>query len=307
MSGRHPATTSAQQQQYPSNKVSPSSLLWEPLQENYICHTDDTDGVLLIKRADNEQLRQPHQQQQKHIPSAQICNDIPRSPPERERTTINTQNKYIPSSRTIEPENSAQPYASFKSNPASTITATTGTNNRYIQQSRLVEEDTKAWSFIKTSFAVAETPYLVTKDICKAFIPVYSFFTIAAMIGITVGGIALWIARILISVVGADQEDVNTQVIAIPSRTSPYSMRHDSVAFQRTKLNPDMEYNSSPADEFFVNETEGEFSRLRPKRGSTSSLGNSRFRRNSSIGLRQNRQDYDDEDYEDYDDDDDDD
>jgi hypothetical protein len=36
--------------------------------------------------------------------------------------------------------------------------------------------------------ALFETPYTMMRDICLAFLPVYSFFTIAAVIGILVGG-----------------------------------------------------------------------------------------------------------------------
>ncbi|KAF9129385.1 hypothetical protein BG015_004204 [Linnemannia schmuckeri] len=36
--------------------------------------------------------------------------------------------------------------------------------------------------------ALFETPYMMMKEICLAFLPVYSFFTIAAVIGILVGG-----------------------------------------------------------------------------------------------------------------------
>ena len=38
--------------------------------------------------------------------------------------------------------------------------------------------------------ALFETPYTMMKDICLAFLPVYSFFTIAAVIGILVGGMS---------------------------------------------------------------------------------------------------------------------
>ncbi|KAF9928935.1 hypothetical protein BGZ65_006016 [Modicella reniformis] len=59
---------------------------------------------------------------------------------------------------------------------------------------------------VSVAAALVETPYLMTRDICKAFLPVYSFFTVAAMIGIVVGGCALWIAQLLISAIGADHD-----------------------------------------------------------------------------------------------------
>lgn len=41
---------------------------------------------------------------------------------------------------------------------------------------------------IEVAAAMVERPYHITRDICKAFMPVYSFFSVAAMIGIVVGG-----------------------------------------------------------------------------------------------------------------------
>ncbi|KAF9921624.1 hypothetical protein FBU30_008308 [Linnemannia zychae] len=60
--------------------------------------------------------------------------------------------------------------------------------------------------------ALVETPYTMMKDICLAFLPVYSFFSVAAAIGIVVGGLALWIAQLLISAIGADQEATSSTI-----------------------------------------------------------------------------------------------
>ncbi|GJJ69838.1 hypothetical protein EMPS_02187 [Entomortierella parvispora] len=50
---------------------------------------------------------------------------------------------------------------------------------------------------------VMEPPWIMLKDMCKAFLPVYSFFTVAAIIGIVIGGFATWIGQLLISAIGA--------------------------------------------------------------------------------------------------------
>lgn len=115
--------------------------------------------------------------------------------------------------------------------------------------------------------ALFETPYTMMRDICLAFLPVYSFFTIAAVIGILVGGMsyapqsshafpsiffvitfsvlsiivvsvvnvltlffivaffalgsAMWIAQLLISAIGADQETTTTSTVVGYSRSKP--------------------------------------------------------------------------------------
>ncbi|KAI7820244.1 hypothetical protein BC939DRAFT_505087 [Gamsiella multidivaricata] len=74
---------------------------------------------------------------------------------------------------------------------------------------------------IEVVAAMAETPYVVTRDVCKAFLPVYSFFAVAAMIGIVLGGTALWIAHLLISAIGADEDRCSQSIVQIQSRSMP--------------------------------------------------------------------------------------
>ncbi|KAG0017749.1 hypothetical protein BGZ81_010548 [Podila clonocystis] len=51
-----------------------------------------------------------------------------------------------------------------------------------------------------------ETPLEMMREIYKTVMPVYSFFTVAAIIGVVVGGSATWIAQLVISALGADQD-----------------------------------------------------------------------------------------------------
>ncbi|KAF9951201.1 hypothetical protein BGZ72_007239 [Mortierella alpina] len=59
---------------------------------------------------------------------------------------------------------------------------------------------------VNAFIAVAEPPYTIVRDMCRAFLPVYSFFAVAAIVGIVVGGSATWIAQQLIAALGADKE-----------------------------------------------------------------------------------------------------
>ncbi|KAF8984445.1 hypothetical protein BGZ46_008000 [Entomortierella lignicola] len=76
---------------------------------------------------------------------------------------------------------------------------------------------------VGVAVAVAEKPYVITRDICKAFLPVYSFFSVAAVIGIAIGGIALWIAQLLIGVIGADQEKEEQSVVLVQPKVALYN------------------------------------------------------------------------------------
>ncbi|KAG0225096.1 hypothetical protein B0O80DRAFT_464047 [Mortierella sp. GBAus27b] len=76
---------------------------------------------------------------------------------------------------------------------------------------------------VEVAGALLEKPYQMTKDICKAFLPVYSFFSAAAMIGIVIGGCALWIAQLLISAIGADERQ--SQVV-LHASTAPRHPRY---------------------------------------------------------------------------------
>ncbi|KAG0051437.1 hypothetical protein BGZ83_003775 [Gryganskiella cystojenkinii] len=53
---------------------------------------------------------------------------------------------------------------------------------------------------------VAEPPLTMLRDMYKAFLPVYSFFAFAAVIGVVMGGFATWIGQLLISAIGAAPE-----------------------------------------------------------------------------------------------------
>ncbi|KAF9584968.1 hypothetical protein BGW38_004451 [Lunasporangiospora selenospora] len=80
---------------------------------------------------------------------------------------------------------------------------------RIIRWSLVAIWGTVAWTFkapVDAFVEVSRGPYEMMRDICKAFLPVYSFFTIAAIIGIVVGGSATWIAQLLMAAVGADQD-----------------------------------------------------------------------------------------------------
>ncbi|KAF9183466.1 hypothetical protein BGZ50_004228 [Haplosporangium sp. Z 11] len=79
---------------------------------------------------------------------------------------------------------------------------------------------------LELTIAVAEPPYAMMRDISKAFLPVYSFFAVAAAIGIVVGGFATWIGQILIMALGADHERNNHSVAQVRSAhhlSSPYT------------------------------------------------------------------------------------
>ncbi|CAO3562994.1 unnamed protein product [Mortierella alpina] len=77
--------------------------------------------------------------------------------------------------------------------------------------------------------AVAEPPYTIVRDMCRAFLPVYSFFAVAAVVGVVVGGSATWIAQQLIAALGADKEtanlsQMNTEVVSLgPAHASTTS------------------------------------------------------------------------------------
>ncbi|KAI1312248.1 hypothetical protein EDD11_003005 [Mortierella claussenii] len=85
---------------------------------------------------------------------------------------------------------------------------------------------------LEIGIAVVETPYIITRDVCKAFLPVYSFFTVAAVIGVIVGGSAMWIAHILISAIGADRDK---SVMFIQSQTPPHLRLNDSAQVFRQR------------------------------------------------------------------------
>ncbi|KAF9108749.1 hypothetical protein BGX27_008249 [Mortierella sp. AM989] len=146
--------------------------------------------------------------------------------------------------------------------------------------------------------AFAETPYVITRDICRAFLPVYSFFTFAAVIGVAVGGFALWIARLLIAAVGADQE-VNdqfaTQSMAVPHAKLTKSNR----AFGR-RNNSSTILKSSPMDASLGLEKGINHFRSKPNLGA--SLGANFHRRRSIISEGEDDDDGEDDDEDDDDD-----
>ncbi|KAF9960720.1 hypothetical protein BGZ70_008510 [Mortierella alpina] len=91
---------------------------------------------------------------------------------------------------------------------------------------------------VSAFLAVAEPPYIIVRDICRAFLPVYSFFAVAAVVGIVVGGSATWIAQQLIAALGADKEasnlsHMNTDVVSLgPAHASTTSHGRPVFAYQ---------------------------------------------------------------------------
>ncbi|KAF9361045.1 hypothetical protein BGX34_007355 [Mortierella sp. NVP85] len=81
---------------------------------------------------------------------------------------------------------------------------------------------------IEVTAALVETPYVMTRDICKAFLPVYSFFSVAAVIGIVVGGSAIWVAQLIISAVGAEERP--NQAVVLHNIPMPRHYRAVDVA-----------------------------------------------------------------------------
>ncbi|KAF9344323.1 hypothetical protein BGX26_004529 [Mortierella sp. AD094] len=158
---------------------------------------------------------------------------------------------------------------------------------------------------IGVAAAFAETPYVITRDICKAFLPVYSFFTVAAAIGITVGGFALWIAQLLIAAIGADQEKEEQSIVLVQSRTISYARSLEAEQRPGARSNYRADLNPSPVSATMGWETGVNSTRLRSKPNLWAPLGINLHRRRGA-GVIPGDEDEDDGEDE-YDDDDDDD
>ncbi|KAF9304048.1 hypothetical protein BGZ74_002512 [Mortierella antarctica] len=78
-----------------------------------------------------------------------------------------------------------------------------------------------------------ETPLEMMHEIYKTVMPVYSFFTVAAIIGVVVGGSATWIAQLVISALGADQDKRPVPpptLVAVPPRQRTTSSSSSSAS-----------------------------------------------------------------------------
>ncbi|KAF9896866.1 hypothetical protein BX616_006611 [Lobosporangium transversale] len=102
---------------------------------------------------------------------------------------------------------------------------------------------------VRITVDIVETPFTVTRDIWNAFLPLYSFFTIAALIGIVIGGISFFFVHALISAVGADQ-DPQTQIIHIRSKGPPRLGSLDQELTYRSKRPSRPKLHTSPSSSF---------------------------------------------------------
>ncbi|KAG0017117.1 hypothetical protein BGZ80_008602 [Entomortierella chlamydospora] len=160
---------------------------------------------------------------------------------------------------------------------------------------------------IGAAAAFAETPFVITRDICKAFLPVYSFFTVAAVVGITVGGFALWIAQLLIAAIGADREKKRKTIVLVQSNKNPYARSFEAEQKAGTRSDYHMDLNLSSANTVMGWETGVNSTRLRSKLNFGTPLGINVHRKRGA-GVMPGGEDEDDgEDEYDEDDDDDDD
>ncbi|KAF9205134.1 hypothetical protein BGZ49_004427 [Haplosporangium sp. Z 27] len=149
---------------------------------------------------------------------------------------------------------------------------------------------------VGVAVAVAEKPYLVTRDICKAFLPVYSFFSVAAVIGIAIG------AQLLIGVIGADQEKEEQSVVLVQPKVALYNRSSKTERMPGVRSRSLTDTGSSPLTENLGWGAGAETTRFRSKSNPGIPLPSNSHRRREFIAGVEEGEDGEDE----YDDDDDD-